>query len=42
MYDECFDRVIVMYEGRMVFSGLTPDAETYFLGQGWYKKDRQT
>jgi hypothetical protein len=42
MYDECFDRVLVLFEGRMVFSGLTGDAEEFFLEQGWHKKDRQT
>jgi len=42
MYDECFDRVVVIYDGRMVFSGRTTDAETFFLNQGWYKKPHQT
>lgn len=42
MYDECFDRVVVIYEGRLVFSGLTTDAENFFINQGWHKKPRQT
>ncbi|KAI5475511.1 putative ABC transporter superfamily membrane protein Pdr11p [Pseudohyphozyma bogoriensis] len=42
MWDLCFDRVVLIFEGEMVFSGRTVDAEAYFIEQGWYKKPRQT
>ncbi|KAM0747667.1 putative membrane protein of the ATP-binding cassette transporter superfamily [Meredithblackwellia eburnea MCA 4105] len=42
MYDKCFDKVVVIYEGELVFSGRTTDAEQYFIEQGWEKKARQT
>ncbi|KAL8279014.1 hypothetical protein RQP46_008683 [Phenoliferia psychrophenolica] len=42
MWDKCFDRVVVIFEGEMVFSGRTADAEAYFIEQGWEKKARQT
>ncbi|KAK4700497.1 hypothetical protein P7C70_g5748, partial [Phenoliferia sp. Uapishka_3] len=42
MYDSCFDRVVVIFEGQMVFSGRTSDAEAFFIEQGWEKKSRQT
>ncbi|KAL8291564.1 hypothetical protein RQP46_002542 [Phenoliferia psychrophenolica] len=41
-YDTCFDRVTVIYEGKMVFCGHVEDAAPYFIEQGWYKKARQT
>jgi ATP-binding cassette subfamily G (WHITE) protein 2 (SNQ2) len=42
MYATCFDRVTVIYEGQMVFSGRTTDAVAYFTEQGWQRKARQT
>lgn len=42
MYTTCFDRVTVIYEGQMVFSGRTTDAVGYFTEQGWQRKARQT
>ncbi|KAK4688966.1 hypothetical protein P7C73_g1137, partial [Tremellales sp. Uapishka_1] len=42
MYDLCFDRVIVLYEGEMVYSGPAREAQQYFIDQGWEKKARQT
>ena len=42
MYEECFDRVLVMYDGRMIFSGKAQDAKDYFIGLGFHKWDRQT
>ena len=42
MYRECFDRTIVMYEGRMIFSGKVGDAKRYFEDLGFYCSDRQT
>jgi ATP-binding cassette subfamily G (WHITE) protein 2 (SNQ2) len=42
MYKECFDRVLVMYDGRMIFSGKAEDGESYFIGLGFHKWDRQT
>lgn len=42
MYEECFDRVLVMYGGRMIFSGRAEHARNYFVGLGFHKWDRQT
>lgn len=42
MYDTCFDRVVVIYDGLEVFSGHATDAEAYFLEMGWEKGARQT
>jgi ABC-type multidrug transport system ATPase subunit len=42
MYSQCFDRVLVMYEGRMIFSGRAQDAKDYFIGLGFQMWDRQT
>ncbi|CAG8940173.1 unnamed protein product [Penicillium salamii] len=42
MYRECFDRTIVMYDGRMIFSGKVGDAKRYFEDLGFYCSDRQT
>lgn len=42
MYEECFDRVLVMYDGRMIFSGKAQDAKDYFISLGFHKWDRQT
>ncbi|GAA6004217.1 uncharacterized protein JCM10292_007295 [Rhodotorula paludigena] len=37
-----FDRVAVLFEGRLVFMGRAEDAQQYFEEQGWYKNPRQT
>jgi ATP-binding cassette subfamily G (WHITE) protein 2 (SNQ2) len=42
MYNQCFDRVLVMYEGRMIFSGKAEDAKNHFLDLGFHMWDRQT
>jgi ATP-binding cassette subfamily G (WHITE) protein 2 (SNQ2) len=42
MYQHCFDRVLVLYEGRMAFSGKASDACDYFISLGFHKWDRQT
>ncbi|KAK4701336.1 hypothetical protein P7C70_g4898, partial [Phenoliferia sp. Uapishka_3] len=42
VFDTCFDRVTVIYDGKMVFCGHTEDAAPFFIEQGWYKKARQT
>ena len=41
MYDN-FDRVIVIYEGQLVYSGTAAAAQDYFIEMGWHKKARQT
>ncbi|KAJ5954284.1 hypothetical protein N7501_008563 [Penicillium viridicatum] len=42
MYRECFDRTIVMYDGRMIFSGKMIEAKRYFEDLGFNCPDRQT
>lgn len=42
MYRECFDRTIVMYDGRMIFSGRASEAKRYFEELGFHCPDRQT
>ncbi|KAK1147142.1 hypothetical protein N8T08_001881 [Aspergillus melleus] len=42
MYQECFDRTIVMYEGRMIFSGKIAEAKRHFEDLGFHCPDRQT
>lgn len=42
MYHQCFDRVLVMYEGRMIFSGKAQDAQDHFVNLGFQKLGRQT
>lgn len=42
MWDTCFDRVCVIYDGQLCFSGHVADAEAFFIEQGWQKKARQT
>ncbi|AFR98586.2 ABC transporter PMR5 [Cryptococcus neoformans C23] len=39
---DCVDRVVVIYEGRQIFSGRASRAQAYFESMGWYKKSRQT
>lgn len=42
MYQQCFDRVLVLYKGEMIFSGTIEDARGYFINLGFYARDRQT
>jgi ABC-type multidrug transport system ATPase subunit len=42
MYQNCFDRTIVMYDGRMIFSGKVGEAKQYFQGLGFHCPERQT
>ncbi|RAL14999.1 uncharacterized protein BO97DRAFT_386103 [Aspergillus homomorphus CBS 101889] len=42
MYHDCFDRTLVMYDGRMIFSGNVADAKQYFVDLGFHCPDRQT
>ncbi|OJZ80196.1 hypothetical protein ASPFODRAFT_223676 [Aspergillus luchuensis CBS 106.47] len=42
MYQECFDRVMVLYEGRMIFCGKVSKAKQYFEDLGFECLPRQT
>ncbi|KAI5271066.1 hypothetical protein E4T47_05600 [Aureobasidium subglaciale] len=42
IYQECFDRVLVLYKGRMIFSGRAGDARQYFIDLGYLCEPRQT
>ncbi|KAE8367266.1 ABC-2 type transporter-domain-containing protein [Aspergillus caelatus] len=42
MYRNCFDRVILMYDGLMIFSGKAGEAKQYFHDLGFHCADRQT
>ncbi|CAI7599821.1 unnamed protein product [Penicillium crustosum] len=42
IYEECFDRVMVLHEGQMIFYGLTSDAKQYFTDLGFECRNRQT
>ncbi|KAE8152756.1 P-loop containing nucleoside triphosphate hydrolase protein [Aspergillus avenaceus] len=42
MYQECFDRVMVLYEGRMIFCGKSTEAKAYFEDLGYECLERQT
>ncbi|KAH0398405.1 putative ABC transporter, partial [Aureobasidium melanogenum] len=42
IYDQCFDRVIVLYKGRMIFSGRAAAARQYFIDLGYHCEPRQT
>ncbi|RAH84335.1 hypothetical protein BO86DRAFT_240206 [Aspergillus japonicus CBS 114.51] len=42
MYQECFDRTLVMYDGRMIFCGSIHVAKQYFQELGFYCPERQT
>jgi ABC-type multidrug transport system ATPase subunit len=42
MYQQCFDRVLVLYKGEMIFSGAVEDARGYFINLGFYAQERQT
>lgn len=42
MYQDCFDRVMVLYDGRLIYSGPASNAKSYFQGLGFYCPERQT
>lgn len=42
MYQECFDRVLVLYQGRMIFCGKAEFARQYFIDMGYLCEPRQT
>ncbi|KAJ9110600.1 hypothetical protein QFC22_006699 [Naganishia vaughanmartiniae] len=42
VYGTCFDKVCVIFQGRMVYFGAAEDAVEYFYEQGWERKARQT
>lgn len=42
IYQECFDRVLVLYQGRMIFSGKAEHARQYFIDMGYLCEPRQT
>jgi ATP-binding cassette, subfamily G (WHITE), member 2, PDR len=39
---DCFDKAIVLYEGRQIFFGKTAEARQYFIDLGFHCPDRQT
>ena len=39
---DCFDKAIVLYEGRQIYFGSTEAAKAYFEGMGWLCPQRQT
>ena len=39
---DCFDKALVLYEGRQIFFGKTTEARQYFEELGFYCPDRQT
>lgn len=42
MYQNCFDRTMVLYDGRMIFCGRAKFAKSYFQSLGFYCPERQT
>jgi ATP-binding cassette subfamily G (WHITE) protein 2 (SNQ2) len=42
IYEQCFDRVLVLYKGQMIFSGKTGDARNHFINLGYHCGPRQT
>ncbi|KAJ5743391.1 hypothetical protein N7533_010493 [Penicillium manginii] len=42
MYQECFDRVMVLYDGQMIFCGKADEAKQYFEDLGFEYLGRQT
>jgi ATP-binding cassette subfamily G (WHITE) protein 2 (SNQ2) len=42
MYQNCFDRVLVLYKERMIYSGTARDARQYFIDLGFHAWERQT
>jgi ABC-type multidrug transport system ATPase subunit/ABC-type multidrug transport system permease subunit len=42
MYQQCFDRVLVLYKGEMIFFGAVEDARGYFVNLGFHARERQT
>jgi ABC-type multidrug transport system ATPase subunit len=41
VYD-CFDKAVVLYEGRQIYFGPATKAKGFFERQGWYSPPRQT
>ena len=41
-FQQIFDKVIVLYEGREIYFGRTQDAKDYFIAMGFQCPDRQT
>jgi ATP-binding cassette subfamily G (WHITE) protein 2 (PDR) len=39
---DCFDKAIVLYEGRQIFFGKITEARQYFVDLGFYCPERQT
>ena len=42
MYQDCFDHVLVLYKGRMIFFGKVKQAKQYFIDLGFDCRPRQT
>lgn len=42
IYEECFDRVLVLYQGRQIFCGRAESARQYFIDMGYLCEPRQT
>ena len=42
MYENCFDRTMLLYDGRMIFCGVATEAKAYFEALGFYCPPRQT
>lgn len=41
-FQQSFDKVILLYEGREIYFGGTQDAKDYFIAMGFQCPDRQT
>ncbi|KAK3710076.1 Multidrug resistance protein [Vermiconidia calcicola] len=39
---DCFDKAVVLYEGRQIFFGKSTEAAAYFEGIGFHRPDRAT
>lgn len=42
IYEECFDRMLVLYQGQMIFCGKAEHARQYFIDMGYLCEPRQT
>jgi ATP-binding cassette subfamily G (WHITE) protein 2 (SNQ2) len=42
MYQDCFDNVLLLYKGRMIFYGRVEQAKQYFIDLGFECRPRQT
>lgn len=42
MYQECFDKVVLLYEGRLIYFGPVSRAKSYFESLGFQQLHRQT